>query len=746
MTEMTPVMRPGASRATGSIVPGPIVPGRVGGGDQIPAVRRYLRILNRRKWVIAGAVLVCLVLGLIATLLMTPKYTAKTTIEISRESNNIAPVQGVERETGAADQEFYQTQYGLLRSRVLAERVAAELRLVDDPKFYELFRYNSQRPAFQLAGGRYRAAWRGDRQRVAGEILLDHISVTPTRLSRLVDIAFVSPDPVFSARIVNTWTTNFIKISLERRYQATSYARNFLETRLEQLRQRLESSERQLVRYASQQKLINLPAVQAAGSTQTAERSIVADDLAALNGALSQAKATRIDAEAKLQQSSGGVAAEGLRNDALNTLRARRAELAGDYQKLLVQFEPEYPAARALQSQVAQIDRSIAREEQRISGSIQSEYRQATEREQMLGSRVEALKSSFLDQRRRAIQYNIFQREVDTNRELYDGLLQRYKEIGVAGGVGINNVAVVDPADPPLKPSSPRLLLNLALSLIAGLGIGALAALLLEQADEALADPSEMQETLGLPLLGTAPKVVGVEPREAILDRKSPLVDAYLAIHANLQFTTEHGVPRSLAVTSTRPAEGKSTTALALATVLARARRRVVLVDGDMRSPSVHTLIGVGHELGLSNYLAGSDDVASLIVPAEEFGLSVITSGPVPPNAAELLTSGRLQKLVGELLERFDHVVIDSPPVMGLADAPLIASRLEGVVYVVESHGIRASLVVTGINRLVSANAHIIGGVLTKFESRRSTSGYGYDYGYKYGRDDAAGGVAGARA
>ena len=732
MTNMTPIMRPAAAG-----VMAPATLGKFGDQEQVPAIRRYLRILNRRKWVIAGAVFACLMLGLIVTLLITPKYTATTTLEISRESNNIAPVQGVERETGAADQEFYQTQYGLLRSRVLAERVATELRLTDDPKFYEMFGYTSQRPAFQLTNGRFVAGGRGDRQRVAGEILLDHVSVTPTRLSRLVDISFVSPDAVFSTKVVNTWTTNFIKVSLERRYQATSYARNFLETRLEQLRQRLEASERQLVSYASQQRLINLPTAQAAGGTQTVERSIVADDLAALNGALSQAKASRIDAEAKLQQGGGGNAVEALRNEAINTLRARRAVLASDYQKLLVQFEPRYPAALALKSQLDQIDRSIAREEQRVSGSIQGEYRQAVQRETMLQERVEALKVGFLDQRRRAIQYNIYQREVDTNRQLYDGLLQRYKEIGVAGGVGINNVAVVDPADPPLKPSSPRLLLNLALALVAGLGVGTMIALLLEQADEAIADPAEMQRILGLPLLGSIPKVADREPRDAILDRKSSLVDAYLAVQANLQFTTEHGVPRSLAVTSTRPAEGKSTTALALATLLTRAHRRVVLVDGDMRSPSVHRLIGVGHENGLSNYLSGSDAVEPLLQPADEFGFSVVTSGPIPPNAAELLTSGRLQKLICELLERFDHVVIDSPPVMGLADAPLIASRVEGVVYAVESHGIRASLVATGINRLVSANAHIIGGVLTKFESRRSMTGYGYDYGYGYGRENA---------
>ena len=350
---------------------------------------------------------------------------------------------------------------------------------------------------------------------------------------------------------------------------------------------------------------------------------------------------------------------------------------------------------------------------------------------------MDELKTGLLDLRRRSIQYNILQREVDTNRILYDGLLQRYKEVGVAGGVGVNNVAIVDTAEVPTAPSSPRLLLNLLLSLVAGLGLGALLAFILEQSDEAIADPGELQRQLGLPLLGSVPKLVDRAPKDALLDRKSELVDAYLAVQANLEFTTEHGVPRSLAVTSTRPAEGKSTTSLALATMLSRAGKRVVLVDGDMRSPSVHHLGGVGHEQGLSNFLAGADDIEPLLFRMEPLGFPAMSAGPIPPNAAELLTGDRLPLLIERLLEHFDHVVIDSPPVMGLADAPLIASRVEAVVYAVESHGIRASLVRTALARLQSANAHVVGGVLTKFEARKAHYGYGYEYGYGYGRRDA---------
>lgn len=707
--------------------------------EKMSTLRQYLRVAMRWRFVILGAVVVCVLLGLIGTLLMTPKYTAVSTVEIARESSQVSGFQGVERETSIADQEFYQTQYGLLQSRSLSERIAVQLRLVDNKAFFAMFGKDSDKPAFKLVSDRYIAAGRAERQRIAGEILRDHVTVAPTRLSRLVDIQFTSPDAAFSAKVANAWAENFIQTNLERKVQATSYGRDLLQRQLAEMKQKLNESQRQLVGYASAEKIINLPAQSGDGGRTTSERSIVADDLAALNASLSQATADRIQAEARSDQSGkGGASAEALRNIAINSLRQKRAELAAEYQRLMVQFEPGYPAARAIQSQINQLDRSIAREESRVTGSQQADYREAVERERALQAKVDQLKSSYLDLRRRSIQYNIYQQEVDTNRALYDGLLQRFKEIGVAGGVGINNVSVVDPADVPQKPSSPKLLINLLVSLLAGLGLGVVLAFVLEQIDETIADPAEIERRLGLPLLGSVPKVEGSSPNDALLDRKSELFDAYLAIQTNLSFTTEHGVPRSIAVTSTRPAEGKSTTSLALATTLARAQRSVILVDGDMRSPSVHQLGGVGHGRGLSNFLAGDDDIESMLFPMTEMGFMAMSAGPLPPNAAELLTGSRLALLLSRLLETYDHVVIDSPPVMGLADAPLIASRVEGVIYAVESHGIRSSLVRTALSRLASANARVIGGVLTKFDAKKAHYGYGYEYGYGYGRDDGA--------
>ena len=704
--------------------------------SRAPLLRQYLRIGLRWKWVIAGSIATAILLSLIITLLMTPLYTAISTIEIAREQDKIVKVEGVEQESNSANLEFYQTQYGLLQASSLARRVAKDLRLVDNQKFFDDFGVAPAGNASASAAGVLGAKGRAAREQQAGEILLENVSISPVRGSSLVEIAFTGPDPALAARVSNAWTKHFIQTNLERRFESTSYARKFLEDRLASLQVRLEESERLLVGYAANQRIINIPVAGPGGSQS--ERTILADDLASLNSELSVATADRIKAQSRLGRTArnSGISAEALNNSAITGLRQKRAEVAAEYAKLMSQFEVGYPPARAVESQLRELDRSIAREERRITDSLQSTYGQSQAREQALELRVNQLKDGLIDQRRRSIQYNVFQREVDTNRQLYEGLLQRYKEIGVAGGVGTNNVSVVDAAELPEKPSSPRLALNLLLALLAGAMIGIALALGLEQIDEAISDPAQVANTLNLPLLGTVPDTEDVDPRVALADRKSPIVEAYLSVQTNLEFSTNHGVPRSFMVTSTRPAEGKSTTAFALAHSLARSKRKVVLIDGDMRSPSVHGLFGLVNGLGLSNYLAGSEDIGSLISKTDVANLDVIVAGPIPPNAAELLTGDRLSTLLEHLLRTYDHVVIDSPPVMGLADAPLIANKVEGAIYAVESHGIRSTLVKTAIGRLRSANARIFGAVLTKFDSKRAHYGYGYEYGYGYGEND----------
>lgn len=705
----------------------------VGDKPETPILMTYFQIAWRRRWAIIGSVAICVILGLIITLLMTPQFTARTLIEISRDTAKVVKTEGVEQEVSPIDMEFYQTQYGLLQSRSLAERVARDIKLVDDPRFFEIFGAEPSGAQAVASGAALGPAGREDRVRQAGSILLANIGVGPIRSSRLVEISFISPDAALSQKVVNAWGRNFIEANLERRFDATAYARQFLERRLEQVRQKLEESERALVGYASNQRLITVTQG-GEGDGQTHERPIVADDLTALNQELSRATVERIRAESRLREARGqGSSTEALTNTGISTLRARRAEVAADRARALEKFGPDYPEAKELAAQQTQLDRSIAREESRVGESFVEAYRASLARERAVGAQVEKAKASLLDFRRRSIQYNIFQRDVDTNRELYNSLLQRYKEVGVSAGVGTNNVAVVDTAELPRKPSRPRVLFNLLISLVAGLFVGAALAFALEQIDEAISDPRDVERRLGLSLLGTIPQERDLTPAEAMRDRKSAMSEAYLSLQTNLDFATSHGAPKSICVTSTRPGEGKSTTAYAIASTFARSGRKVILIDGDMRSPTVHNLMGSDNSRGLSNFLTGNDDLAQLIRASQQDGLNFMPAGPNPPNAAELLSGPRVPLLIERLIETFDNVVIDSPPVIGLADAPLIANRVEATVYAVEAHVSRSSMVVVALDRLRKANAHLVGIVLTKFNGRRANLGYGYDYGYGYG-------------
>lgn len=706
-----------------------------------PILLQYLHVAMRWKWVIGGIVLASLALGLIATLMMTPQYTAKTRIEISRDQKKITKVEGLESTEASRDLEFYQTQYSLLSARSLAERVSRKLRLSTNDEFLRAHGVDPEAGdgLFGKSGGAMRAEERRKREEMVVDLLLDHVGIAPVRGSSLVDIHYTSASADLSAQIANMWTREFMQSSMDRRFDSTADARSFLEGRLSDLRNRLETSERDLVNYASRNGIVALGKSKSVDGKTEVDRTLVSSDLEALNEALAKATAERIAAQSRAGQSSGGGAnAEALENIAISSLRQKRAEVAADYARLMVQFEPEYPAARALAVQLRALDTSIAREEQRVQSSRTSEYGEAVEREERLRAQVEELKALMDGQQRASIQYNIYQREADTNRQLYDALLQRYKEIGVAG-VGANNIAIVDTAIVPRKPSSPRLLLNLALSLLAGLMLAAGATFALEQIDEGLRDPAQVSRLLNIPLLGSVPDVENEDALAALDDSKSALSEAYLSIRSNLAFSTDHGVPRSLMVTSTRPAEGKSTTSIAIAKVLSRTGRRVLIVDADMRSPSMHEYLGGKNKAGLSNLLAGDNDWQALVRDSNTKGLSLLSAGPMPPSAAELLSSERMSVLIRQMQEHFEHIVVDAPPILGLADAPLLARAVEGCVFVVEAEGVAVRGIRASLERLRSVQAHIVGAVLTKLHARRASYGYGYGYGhsYGYGKDQA---------
>lgn len=338
-----------------------------------------------------------------------------------------------------------------------------------------------------------------------------------------------------------------------------------------------------------------------------------------------------------------------------------------------------------------------------------------------------------LDLRGRSIQYAILQREVDTNRALYDALLQRYKEIGVAGGIGAAPVSIVDSAEVPNAPFKPNLLWNLLLGLGLGFVIGVIAAIALEFLNDTIKTRADVRNKLGLACLGAIPKRARKIPLiEELEDPASTTSEAYSSVATSLRFSTEHGIPKTLLLTSARAGEGKSSTALALAHNLARLGKSVVLVDSDLRKPAFRA---TSEKQGLTKLLTTEERVADHVTATQYDNLWLLPCGPVPPNPADLLSSGRFRSVIREASSQFDVVIIDAPPVLGLADAPLLASVCNDVLLVVESGKTRTAAAVEAISRIRAAGANVLGATLTK--STEEKSGYGYGYGnYRYGQVD----------
>jgi capsular exopolysaccharide synthesis family protein len=688
----------------------------------------WMAVVNHRS-LAAGAVLGMVLLGLIVTFLSTPQYRSTARLEILPDAPVATSVEGQRDKALINEISFYNTQYSLLQSESLAERVLRAGNLLADKDFISSFKFDNVDASMT-------SAERRNLNSEAVTTLLDRLSVSPVRNSSLVDVSFATPSPRLSAKLANLWAQQFQQVSIDRRFAATSDARKYLEARLQALRQNLETSERSLINYGMSKGIVTISS-QSDADGRTRSQTLVASDIADVSAALSKAREERIAAEAQLGNTQTGIAAANA--PTIGGLRQRRAELEAELAQQRTIFADDYPAVLSLRAQIANLDRSIAAEVARSSQGNREAYQAAVQRQRDLQSELDGLTQRYNKQQRESIEMAILQREVDSNRQLYDGLLQRYKEIG-ASGVGTNNISVVDAAKIADRPSSPRLIMNVALALFAGIGLAAGLIFAQEKIDSSIRDPQDVNARFGLPLLGAVPEVAG-HPAELIIDKKSEIYEAYFALMTNLSFLTAHGAPRSIMVTSSQPREGKSNSSLCLATVMAATGKSVILIDADVRNPSQNEYLHIPNKLGLSHYLAGDDNFDAMIAELPKYGFSIMTAGKVPPNAAELLGSQRLDHLIAALLTRYDHVLIDSPPLLGLADAPLIARRVEGVLFTIEANTTKRRAISNALMRLRMAGVKIFGAIVTKVGARNQVYGYGYGYGYgfKYGEEEPKG-------
>jgi len=701
------------------------------------------RIIVKRSWTILTCLFIIVVAVVTATCLMTPIYRSTLTLQIEREPPKIVQYQASvesEPDTYQGYESFYKTQYELLKSRSLAQRIIDLLGLSENPIFIGK-EQEQEESVWKTRFGWFKGTGQGEEtpeelehKRDLIKMLLGGLTVEPVRDSRLVRISYDSPSPELATSIVNTLANTYINMNLERRFESSSYARKFLEERLQQIKAKLEDSERELAQYARRNQLI---------ITLDERQNIINKTVEELNTALAKAEVDHIKAEADYQQvqrTDGQGLSAILENSLISKLQETKANLEAQYQDELNVLKPGYPKMQQLTSRLNQIQSKINEEVAKIRASIRAKYESAKTNESLLQAKLNEAKNELMETQQRSIQFNTLKREVDTNRQLYDGLLQRYKEVGVAGGVGTNNISIIDKAEIPQYPFKPRLVLNTVIASVVGLFGGVLLAFLFDALDKSI-KPEKLERLTGIPALGMIPRISRPTRRTqnnqalallACQDPRSIFAEAYRSVRTALQFSTVDGAPRIMAITSAQPQEGKTTAALTLAVTFAQAGKKVLLIDADLRNPFLPRLLQLDNSLGLTNYLAADANPVEVAHPVLLDNLFVIPSGPLPPNPVELLSTPKMAALLALAAEKFDQVILDCPPVLGLADALILGNMAQATLLVMEAGVTPLPVLQDALKRLRSARVHILGGVMNKLDTRDHSYGYHYHYYYSY--------------
>jgi capsular exopolysaccharide synthesis family protein len=714
-------------------------------------LKAILRTLLKHKWMILGIAGLCTLAAVVYTLRITPQYQAKALLQIDRTAQKVVGFNAeVEIEPSGSEQQLFNTQIELLKSRSLAERVIDEMGLYRPDAVTELPVANA---ATALPGEENSAEAPGfvdqlarnlktlfnpsvnDRQVLSREQTVRQfqgsVTIVPVRNSRLVELQVVNRDADLAARIANTMAKAFIASNLERKVDSSVYARQFLEDQIKQTKAKLEESERVINEYAKKNEILNL------GDKGSAATQTFVD----FSAALGKVQQDRIKAEALYNEVKNNPesAPQALENEAIQTYKGQRARLESEYAKNLAIYKPDFPLMVQSRAQINELNNRIKTEVNNIIDSIKGQYEVAKQQEELLKARVASTRSEVLSVQDRSVDMNLLQRELDSNRGVYDSLLQRLKEVSVTAGITTNNVSIVDEASAPLFPFKPKPLVNLGLGMVLGLLLGMLAALLREQMDDSIKHADEIEPTFGMPLLGLIPLTrteKGSDAAIALLthsDPRSAFSEAYRSMRTALQFSTADGAPRRFMVTSCGKGEGKTTTALALAINFAQLGQRVLLIDADMRKSALHKALKLPNERGLSNLLSGDRGNELLIQRTQIPNLSVMLAGPTPPDPVELLMGPRLGLLLDKAQELgFSQVIIDGPPLLGISDAIVLGNQIQHVVFAVKASGTKKDSIKDAMRRLRNAGIAPMGVVLTHARNEHS-SDYAYESYYGYG-------------
>jgi capsular exopolysaccharide synthesis family protein len=700
-------------------------------------VTDYLRVLYKRRWIAGLMFLVVFVYGAVNSLKKTPIYQAGTQLLIEVETRRPTSLNSVLQDNSSwYDDDFYQTQYRILQSRALAWSTLQAMGQTTSAPAAFTAANASGGGVIEWIAGLLGAPRRidppaGDEttwQSVQVDAFLGGLVIEPVRNSRLVNVLYRSPDPLFAARAANALAEQYKVQGLNLRLLASKEANQFLGDRLEEQRKKVQDAEEALQAFKER-----YGAVAVTGGQNT----ILVQKLTDLSGALTQARFTRIEKESVYQELTR------VQNDPeqLETFPAivnnqliqkTKADLAAlENQDAQLEAEGIGPAFGTRVSLAAQIDtktRELNMQVSQVVQAVRSEYEVAKAQEDSLAEQLETEKSESLAFDSRGIEYMALEREATSARQLFDNLMSRAQETGVTGEYRGSNVQVVDIAEVPRFPVLPNTRRDLAFTLMAGLVLAIGLVFGLEYLDNRIKTPDEIKEHLGIPFLGLVPAVSSKESggSSPLLDNGAPpeFAEAMRGIRTAVVFSSASDGARTVVVTSTAPSEGKTLVSTNLGSALGQAEQRTLVIDGDMRRPRVHDVFGCAQEPGLSNVLVGTAQLRTAIRQTSNPYLSVIPAGHIPPNPAELLGSVKYRRLLEELGQDYDWIVIDAPPVMAVTDAAVIANGASGVVFVIGAEMTPRRTAQTAIEQLTAARAKIIGAVLNRANVRRHSYYY----------------------
>ena len=711
----------------------------------------YVRVVYKRRWVAIPVALAVFTVGAVNSYRTTPLYRASTQILIEKDTPKVGDLSTIfQQGDGWYNDDFYQTQYRILQSRSLGRKTAEAMHI-------------DQHPAVLKGMREVRAPWTV-RSAIAGMIdtvkalvvetptpdaksaskdtvsdkyaeysgmVLGALGVAPVRNSRLVDISMTSTDPQLAADMANAHARAYIEQNLEYRFAASKEASAWLEGQLAEQRKKVEASEVELQRYKEQHDAVAVEDRQ----------NIVVQRLADLNGATTKAKMARIEKEAlynQLRSIQNANAIETfpavLANEYIQKLKGQLGDLQGQQASLSEKYGDRHPEIVRIRSSIQSAEAKLQNEIEKVVQSVRAEFETAQAQERTLVGALEGQKAEALGLNRKGIEFSVLQREAESNRLVYEALLQRTKETGISGELKASNIRVIDIAEVPGGPFLPRRQRDLTMAGLSGLVLALGLVFLFEYLDNRIKSPQELRAQLGVAFLGMVP-AIDVKGGALLHEGVPPnFAEAIRGVRTNVLFSSADEGVRIIVVTSAGPGEGKSMFSSNLSVSLAQAGQRVLHVDADMRRPRVHAIFDLGQEPGLSNLLVGDCKPSEAIRKTTVQNLCVLPAGMIPPNPAELIGSKRCTEFIATLGETFDWVIVDSPPVLAVADASILANTATGVVFVVGADQTSRQAARAALEQLQAVQAHIIGAVLNRVDLEKNAYYYSAYYRKEYSR------------